>query len=94
MPAHAVTSAVLWCSYIEESNADKAIKALTSALAPRAKALRDGEVKQIEAVELVPGVCHLCKPLAEQQSASAVSILWPVLLLLSSAYGPCLRAVC
>ncbi|KAK9868410.1 hypothetical protein WJX84_005277 [Apatococcus fuscideae] len=42
-------------SYVEESNADKAIKALTSALAPRAKALRDGEVKQIEAFELVPG---------------------------------------
>lgn len=42
-------------SYVEESNADKAIKALTSALAPRAKAMRDGEVKQIEAFELVPG---------------------------------------
>ncbi|KAK9833068.1 hypothetical protein WJX74_006281 [Apatococcus lobatus] len=42
-------------SYVEESNADKAIKALTSALAPRAKAVRDGEVKQIEAFELVPG---------------------------------------
>lgn len=32
-------------SYIEESNADKAIKALTAALAPRAKAVRDGQVR-------------------------------------------------
>lgn len=31
-------------SYVEESNADKAIKALTAALAPKAKALRDGQV--------------------------------------------------
>lgn len=42
-------------SYVEESNADKAIKALTSALAPKAKVLRDGEVVTIEASELVPG---------------------------------------
>lgn len=46
---------MLPCSYVEESNADKAIKALTSALAPRAKAIRNGEVTQIEAVDLVPG---------------------------------------
>ena len=46
---------MLLSSYIEESNADKAIKALTSALAPRAKAIRNGEVQQIEAVDLVPG---------------------------------------
>ncbi|KAK9798585.1 hypothetical protein WJX73_003965 [Symbiochloris irregularis] len=42
-------------SFVEESNADKAIKALTSALAPRAKVIRDGEVKAIEAIDLVPG---------------------------------------
>lgn len=42
-------------SYVEEANADKAIKALTSALAPKAKVLRDGTVQTIEASELVPG---------------------------------------
>ena len=42
-------------SFVEESSADKAIKALTSALAPKAKVLRDAEVKTIEASELVPG---------------------------------------
>jgi len=42
-------------SYVEESNADKAIKALTSALAPKAKVLRDGEPVTIEAQHLVPG---------------------------------------
>ena len=42
-------------SYIEESNADKAIKALTAALAPKAKALRDGKVDTIDAQYLVPG---------------------------------------
>eukprot|EP00195_Chlamydomonas_chlamydogama_P015211 CAMPEP_0202890410 /NCGR_PEP_ID=MMETSP1392-20130828/817_1 /ASSEMBLY_ACC=CAM_ASM_000868 /TAXON_ID=225041 /ORGANISM="Chlamydomonas chlamydogama, Strain SAG 11-48b" /LENGTH=1114 /DNA_ID=CAMNT_0049573971 /DNA_START=250 /DNA_END=3594 /DNA_ORIENTATION=+ len=42
-------------SYVEESNADKAIKALTAALAPKAKCLRDGKVETIEAVNLVPG---------------------------------------
>lgn len=42
-------------SYVEESSADKAIKALTSALAPRAKVLRDGNVETIEACDLVPG---------------------------------------
>lgn len=42
-------------SYVEEANADKAIKALASALAPRAKALRDGEVKTVDAADLVPG---------------------------------------
>ena len=40
---------------MEESNADRAIKALTSALAPKAKVIRDGEQKGIEAVDLVPG---------------------------------------
>jgi H+-transporting ATPase len=34
---------------------DKAIKALTAALAPRAKVIRSGQVKVIEAVNLVPG---------------------------------------
>lgn len=42
-------------SYVEESNADKAIKALTAALAPKAKALRDGKVDTIDAQFLVPG---------------------------------------
>ena len=42
-------------SYVEEANADKAIKALTSALAPKAKVLRDATVSTIEASELVPG---------------------------------------
>jgi len=42
-------------SYVEESNADKAIKALTSALAPKAKVIRDGEPVTIEAQHLVPG---------------------------------------
>jgi E1-E2 ATPase len=34
---------------------DKAIKALTAALAPKAKVLRDGKVTTIEACNLVPG---------------------------------------
>ena len=42
-------------SYVEESNADKAIKALTAALAPKAKALRNGKVDTIDAQLLVPG---------------------------------------
>lgn len=42
-------------SYVEESNADKAIKALTAALAPKAKCLRDGTVSSIDAADLVPG---------------------------------------
>ena len=32
-------------SFIEEANADKAIKALTAALAPQARALRDGRLQ-------------------------------------------------
>jgi H+-transporting ATPase len=42
-------------SYVEESSADKAIKALASALAPKAKALRDGALVTVAAVDLVPG---------------------------------------
>ena len=42
-------------SYVEESNADKAIKALTAALAPKAKCLRDGKVDSMDAADLVPG---------------------------------------
>ena len=42
-------------SFVEESNADRAIKALTSALAPKAKVIRDGEPVSIEAQYLVPG---------------------------------------
>ena len=45
----------MWCSYVEESNADKAIKALTAALAPKARVKRNGKVESIEAKELVPG---------------------------------------
>jgi hypothetical protein len=40
---------------VEESNADKAIKALTAALAPKARVKRDGKVSTVEAKELVPG---------------------------------------
>ena len=42
-------------SFVEESNADKAIKALTAALAPKARVKRDGKVSTVEAKELVPG---------------------------------------
>lgn len=42
-------------SYVEESNADKAIKALAAALAPKAKALRDGKFETVDSVGLVPG---------------------------------------
>ena len=42
-------------SFVEESNADKAIKALTAALAPKAKCLRDGKVDSMDAANLVPG---------------------------------------
>lgn len=42
-------------SYVEESNADKAIKALTAALAPKCKCLRNGTVDTMESIELVPG---------------------------------------
>ena len=34
---------------------DKAIQALTAALAPKAKVVRDGKIQTIEASELVPG---------------------------------------
>lgn len=34
---------------------DKAIQALTAALAPKAKVLRDGKIQTIEAADLVPG---------------------------------------
>ena len=33
----------------------QAIKALTAALAPKARVIRDGTLKQIDAAELVPG---------------------------------------
>mmetsp|Transcript_11130 Transcript_11130/g.33371 ORF Transcript_11130/g.33371 Transcript_11130/m.33371 type:complete len:1061 (-) Transcript_11130:545-3727(-) len=42
-------------SYREEASADKAIKALTAALAPKARAMRDGKLEQIESSGLVPG---------------------------------------
>jgi hypothetical protein len=41
-------------SFVEESNADKAIKALAAALAPKAKALRDGKQST-----LCPGMSSL-----------------------------------
>lgn len=42
-------------SYIEESSADNAIRALASALAPKAKVIRDGKPRTMDAVDLVPG---------------------------------------
>jgi H+-transporting ATPase len=42
-------------SYREEASADKAIKALAAALAPKARAIRDGKLEQVDAAELVPG---------------------------------------
>jgi len=42
-------------SFVEESSADAAIKALAAALAPKAKAMRDGQVVTIDSVNLVPG---------------------------------------
>ena len=46
------------CSYREEANADAAIKALTSALAPKAKVIRDGKAEAIDATGLVPGALY------------------------------------
>ena len=43
------------CSFVEEASADRAIKALTQALAPKARVKRDGQVRTIPARELVPG---------------------------------------
>ncbi|KAI8467454.1 MAG: putative plasma membrane-type proton ATPase [Monoraphidium minutum] len=42
-------------SFIEESSADNAIKALAGALAPTCKAIRDGQPKTLDAVDIVPG---------------------------------------
>ena len=41
--------------FYEERNAGNAVKALMDALAPRAKVKRDGEWKEIESSNLVPG---------------------------------------
>ena len=41
--------------FVEEHRAGNAVKALMQALAPQAKALRDGQWKTIEAADLVPG---------------------------------------
>ncbi|KAK0559346.1 hypothetical protein OC844_004479 [Tilletia horrida] len=41
--------------YIEESSAGKAVAALMDSLAPKAKVKRDGEWKEIDSAELVPG---------------------------------------
>jgi P-type E1-E2 ATPase len=43
------------CSFVEENNADKAIKALTKALAPKAKVKRDGTITTLPAADIVPG---------------------------------------
>lgn len=68
------------CSFVEESNADRAIKALTSALAPKAKVIRDGEQKGIEAVDLVPGApepeCCCCNR-ASTGTPSVHAVAWP-----------------
>lgn len=42
-------------SFIEESGADAAVKALAAALAPKAKVERDGKVVTLDAADLVPG---------------------------------------
>ncbi|GBF93844.1 plasma-membrane proton-efflux P-type ATPase [Raphidocelis subcapitata] len=42
-------------SFVEESNADQAIKALAGALAPKCKCMRDGTVRTMDAVDIVPG---------------------------------------
>ncbi|MFW5820839.1 MAG: HAD-IC family P-type ATPase, partial [Bacteroidota bacterium] len=42
-------------SYWHESKADSAIKALKEKLSPRAKVIRNGEQKEVDARELVPG---------------------------------------
>jgi H+-transporting ATPase len=42
-------------SFVEESNADKAIKALAGALAPKCKVRRDGQVRTMDAADVVPG---------------------------------------
>jgi H+-transporting ATPase len=41
--------------YIEERNAGNAVKALMDSLAPKAKAKRDGNWKEIDSADLVPG---------------------------------------
>ena len=41
--------------YYEERNAGNAVKALMDSLAPKAKVKRDGQWKEIESAELVPG---------------------------------------
>jgi H+-transporting ATPase len=51
----ALTILLFAYSYVEESNADKAIKALTAALAPKARVKRDGKVSSVDASGLVPG---------------------------------------
>ena len=50
MPSHDSLPAA-----IQESNADQAIKALTAALAPKAKAIRNGKPEVVDATQLVPG---------------------------------------
>ena len=41
--------------FYEERNAGNAVKALMDSLAPKAKVKRDGQWKEIESAELVPG---------------------------------------
>lgn len=58
-PDFALILALLLCNatiaFVEEASADRAIKALASALAPRAKVLRDGALANVDAAGLVPG---------------------------------------
>lgn len=41
--------------FVEERNAGNAVKALMDSLAPKARVKRDGQWKEIESSELVPG---------------------------------------
>jgi hypothetical protein len=43
-------------SFVEEASADKAIQALAGALAPKARALRDGSPTTVDARDVVPGM--------------------------------------
>ncbi|WP_236794257.1 cation-transporting P-type ATPase [Amycolatopsis sp. GM8] len=42
-------------AFVQERHAERAVEALAAFLPPRAKVLRDGQVRVIDAVELVPG---------------------------------------
>ncbi len=42
-------------AFIQETKADRAVEVLARLLAPRARAIRDGEEREVDAAELVPG---------------------------------------